>query len=41
MATNNYNRADSLEFAKKVSRKIKGWYSNDAFHDKAVDRIVL
>ena len=41
MATNNYNRADSIEFAKKVSRKIKGWYRNDTFHDKAVDRIVL
>ena len=38
---NGYNRADSIEFAKKVSRKIKGWYNNDIFHDKAVDRIVL
>ena len=41
MATNNYKRADSIEFSKKVSRKIKGWYSNETFHDKAVDRIVL
>ena len=41
MVTNIYKRADSIEFAKKVSRKIKGWYRNDAFHDKAVDRIVL
>ena len=40
MVTNIYKRADSIEFAKKVSRKIKGWYRNDAFHDKAVDRIV-
>ena len=31
----------TIEFATKVSRKIKGWYSNDAFHDKAVKRIVL
>lgn len=38
---NGYNRADSIEFAKKVSRKIQGWYNNDTFHDKAVDRIVL
>lgn len=41
MTTINYGRADSIEFAKKISRKIKGWYSNDAFHDKAVNRIVL
>lgn len=41
MSTNNYKRTDSIEFAKKVSRKIKGWYSNDTFHDKAVNRIVL
>ena len=41
MTTNNYRRADSIDFAKKVSKKIKGWYSNDAFHDKAVNRIVL
>lgn len=41
MTTNNFKRADSMEFAKKVSEKIKGWYSNDTFHDKAVNRIVL
>ena len=41
MTTSNYNRTDSIEFGKKVSRKIKGWYSNDAFHEKAVDRIVI
>lgn len=41
MSTNNYKHTDSIEFAKKVSRKIKGWYSNDTFHDKAVNRIVL
>jgi len=41
MTTNNYKRADSIEFAKKVSRKIKGWYRSDAYHDNAVDRIVL
>jgi 23S rRNA maturation-related 3'-5' exoribonuclease YhaM len=41
MTTRNYNRADSIDFGKKVSRKIKGWYSNDTFHEKAVDRIVL
>ena len=41
MSTNNYKRTDSIEFAKKVSRKIKGWYSNDTYHDKAVNRIVL
>ena len=41
MTTSNYNRADSIEFGKKVSRKIKGWYSNDTFHENAVDRIVL
>ena len=41
MSTNNYKRTDSIEFAKKVSRKIKGWYSNDTYHDKAVNRIVF
>ena len=41
MVTNNYKRADSIEFAKKVSRKIKGWYRKDAYHDMAVNRIVL
>ena len=41
MSTNNYKRTDSIEFTKKVSRKIKGWYSNDTFHDKAVNRIAL
>ena len=41
MTTSNYKRADSIEFGKKVSRKIRGWYSNDTFHDKAVNRIVL
>ena len=41
MATNNYKRADSIEFAKKVSKKIKGWYNDDTFHDNAVSRIVL
>lgn len=41
MTTNNYKRADSIEFATKVSRKIKGWYSNDTYHDKAVNRIVF
>ena len=41
MTTNNYRRTDSIDFATKVSRKIDGWYSNDVFHDKAVNRIVL
>jgi len=41
MTTNNYKRADSIDFATKVSRKIKGWYSNDTYHDKAVNRIVF
>lgn len=41
MTTNNYKRADSIDFATKVNRKIKGWYSNDTYHDKAVNRIVL
>ena len=41
MATNNYKRADSIEFGKKVSRKIKGWYSKDVYHNNALDRIVL
>lgn len=41
MTTSNYKRADSIEFAKKVSRKIKGWYDSDTYHDNAVDRIVL
>ena len=36
-----YTLADSDKFAQKVSRKITGWYSNDDFHKKAVDRIVL
>lgn len=40
MNTKNYKRADSEEFAKKVSKKIAGWYNNDANHEKAVDRIV-
>ncbi len=35
VTSNKYNRADSIEFAKKVSRKIQGWYNNDTFHDKA------
>lgn len=41
MVTNNYKRADSEAFAQKVSRKIKGWYHDDAYHDNAVNRIVL
>ncbi len=41
MTTNGYKRADSENFAQKVSRKIKGWYSNKTYHDKAVKRIVL
>ena len=41
MTTSNYKRADSIEFAKKVSRKIKGWYDSDIYHDNAVNRIVL
>ncbi len=41
MATSNYKRADAIEFATKVSRKIKGWYCKDAYHDWAVNRIVL
>ena len=41
MSNGSYKRADSIEFAKIVNRKIKGWYENDAFHDKAVNRIVL
>lgn len=36
-----YNRADSFEFAKKVRRKIAGWYSNSTFYENAVKRIVL
>ena len=38
---NLYNREDSEAFAQKVSRKIKGWYSNETFHENAVKRIVL
>lgn len=40
MGNDEYKRTDSLAFAQKVSRKIKGWYSNDIFHEKAVTRIV-
>jgi len=36
-----YKRVDSADFAKKVSKKIKGWYTNATFHDKAVRRIIL
>lgn len=38
---NLYNREDSEAFAQKVSRKIKGWYANETFHENAVKRIVL
>ena len=41
MTTTFYNRPDSVEFAKKVSCKFKGWYSNDSYHEKAVKRIAL
>ena len=41
MAVNNYKRTDSIVFASKVSKKIKGWYHDDAYHDNAVNRIVL
>lgn len=41
MAISEYTRLDSTAFAHKVSRKIKGWYSNDTYHDKAVNRIVF
>ena len=40
MTTGNYNRSDSTFFAKKVSKKIDGWYSNNTYHNNAVERIV-
>lgn len=41
MISNIYKRPDSEAFSQKVSRKIKGWYAEDAYHDRAVERIVL
>jgi len=41
MILNSYKRADSGAFAQKVSRKIKGWYAEDVYHNKAVERIVF
>lgn len=35
-----YKRPDSEAFAQKVSQKIKGWYAEDTYHDRAVERIV-
>ena len=40
MISNIYKRADSVDFAQKVSRKIKGFYAPDD-HNKEVERIVL